>query len=383
MFTEAGHRALSGRLLSSQTRTGLGIYLAIHTYLVDETPDNRASRTHHAWIEGQGAGVVVIHDRSTGRLSFAGSDDSRLPAADDLLALYRLADAASRRLPLEATATERLGATLNSLADGLESWRTDGRLPAAAADSPAPANPRPSSPAPPASTAEPWAKPAGLLVDEAGVFIDPAAAAALRSQLTDLEQRHGLHLYVVTITYPSTDLSIPMAEKLALEWLQNDIGGVILFDRSRPDTLTFGGTPHLERWLSPVQLKAVHETALAAALAAGESPAVRLNAAAASLTQSWLRDGLPLLQESQRLIPRNSSRILPLVLLVSVLAAGLLYLFQRFQERADRRRNLVFLFPEVFVPERLGAPHGGGTTAETPLPASPPAAVSNAAAPTR
>ena len=55
---------------------------------------------------------------------------------------------------------------------------------------------------------------------------------------------------------------------------------------------------------------------------------------------------------------------------------GLLYLFKRSQERADRRNRTVFLFPEVFVQERLGAPHGGGVTAETSLPAPPPTAAS-------
>jgi hypothetical protein len=123
MFPETAHRALSERLLASQTRTGIGLFLAIHTYLLEENTDQRASRTHLAWVEGQGVGIVVVHDRSTGRLSFAGSDDKRLPAADDLVALYRLADSAARQLPPEATSIERITATLTTLADSLESWQ--------------------------------------------------------------------------------------------------------------------------------------------------------------------------------------------------------------------------------------------------------------------
>jgi len=129
MFPETAHRALSERLLASQTRTGIGLFLAIHTYLLEENTDQRASRTHLAWVEGQGVGIVVVHDRSTGRLSFAGSDDKRLPAADDLVALYRLADSAARQLPPEATSIERITATLTTLADSLESWQKNGRLP--------------------------------------------------------------------------------------------------------------------------------------------------------------------------------------------------------------------------------------------------------------
>jgi hypothetical protein len=69
------------------------------------------------------------------------------------------------------------------------------------------------------------------------------------------------------------------------------------------------------------------------------------------------------------------------MLLVAVLCAGLLYCFQRWQEKAERRSKTVFLFPEVYVPERLGAPHGGGTAAETAAPSSSSQGVPSASAP--
>jgi|GEM_PF-6847751 len=380
MFPETAHRALSERLLASQTRTGIGLFLAIHTYLLEENTDQRASRTHLAWVEGQGVGIVVVHDRSTGRLSFAGSDDKRLPAADDLVALYRLADSAARQLPPEATSIERITATLTTLADSLESWQKNGRLPTPPPETVKAAPPaRDAAAPPPLSTT--FKRPDTFLLDEAGVFSDAAAASAFRARLDTLKKQHGLSLYVVTVTYPPGGLNVSLAEKLAFEWLTDGEGGVIVFDRSRPDTLSFGGTPHPQRWLSAVQLKSIHDTALAAGLKAGAAPRERLEGAVASLTDSYIREGLPILREAGHLLPSTARRIVPLMLLVAVLCAGLLYCFQRWQERSDRRNKTVFLFPEVFVPERLGAPHGGGTAAETALPSSSSQSVPIASAP--
>jgi len=368
MLPEATRQSLSTRLLSCQTRTGLGIYLAIHTYLLDETADLRARRTHSAWLAEKDAGIVVVHDRSTGRLNFAGSDDKRLPDADGLLALYRVADAASKNLPPEATAPQRIVATLTSLADGLESWQKNGRLPPS--PSPAARPPRESAPSGPLHTQAPWTLPDTFLLDEARVFPE-ADAAALRARLDAWHRESGLRLYVVTVTYPPPSLNLPLAEKLALQWLPDSLGGILVFDRSRPETLTFGGTPQVGNWLSPVQLKSLHERALNSALAASDQPGSRLIAAVDTLTTSYTREGLPLLQESRRWLPQAQRHILPYLMLGLAAGTVLLYLFKRWQERAERRRRTVFLFPEVFVSERLGAPHGGGVTAETPLPSSP------------
>src|SRR5690606_33649227 len=96
MFPAQVQDSLAGRLQELQSRTGLGLYLVIYTYLTDETADQRSANLHEAWLEGQVPGIVVVHDRSTGRLSFAGSDDPRMPAADGLRALYRFADAAAK-----------------------------------------------------------------------------------------------------------------------------------------------------------------------------------------------------------------------------------------------------------------------------------------------
>ncbi|MDB6070860.1 MAG: hypothetical protein JWL81_2031, partial [Verrucomicrobiales bacterium] len=393
MFTSDVAKSLSARLLTSQTRTGLGIYLSIQTYLIDETPDVRASRTHEAWLEKQKmAGIVIVHDRSTGRLSFAGSDDKRLPDPDGLRALYRLADAAARKLPPEATGVDRIVATLSALADGLESWQKNGSLPAL-----------PALPATPTATAAnagaeaamptiyhtrpPWPKPKGFLVDEAEVLLEPGAAADLAKKLSDFHQSTGLSLYVITVTFPPSGLTQPLADKLAAEWLPEASGGILVYDRSQPGTLSFAGTPHVDRWMTPVQLKILHEGAQKAALATGEKPQLWLPAAASWLMEGYVREGLPILQEGQKWMPQSQRRILPWVLGGGVLCALLLYLIHRWQEGADRRRSTIFLFPEVYVPERLGAPQGGGTVAETSpghaaLPA-PPQQHPNATVPTR
>ena len=361
MFPEAAAKALSARLLSSQTRTGLGLYLCIHTYLADESADVRARRTHTAWLEGRGAGIIVVHDRSTGRLSFAGSDDKRMPDADGLRALYRLADATSKSLPPEASATVRLAATLTTLADGLEAWQKNGRMPAPPAVATAPR--APADPGAPPPIQSPWTRPATFLIDEANVFIDAAAAASLRTRLGAWQRETGLSLYVVTVTYPPDAGGVPLADKLVAEWMPGQLGGVIAYDRSRPDTLSFAGTPQADRWLSPVRLKVLHDEALAAAKAAGPDPARRLTAAANYLTAAYAREGLPVLRESRRWLPAAPRRSLPWILGSFAACAALLYLFQRWQERTDRRRSTHFLFPEVYVPERLGAPRGGGVTA--------------------
>lgn len=366
MFPGEASRALSERLISSQTRTGLQLYLCIHTYLWGESADERASRVHSAWLGKEAAGIVVIHDRSTGRLSFAGSDDPRMPDAEGLRALYRLADSASKRLPPEAGSSERLATTMTSLAEGLESWKQSGQLPPAPSTV-APAAAEASAPSQPAPvhTRPPWPQPAGFVVDEAGVFSGESGAAALEQRLESWHRETGLRLYVVTVTFPPPDLALPLADQLASQWLNGGMGGVIVYDRSQPETLSFGGTPHPDLWLSSVQLKQHHEAALSAGRAAGPAPAAWLEGAAAYLTQIYSSDGLPLLREGQRWLPRHKRWILPWVLGGFVLFAALLYLIQRWQERADRKNHTVFLFPEVYVPGRLGAPHGGGVAAET------------------
>ncbi len=379
MLSASTHRALSDRLKAAKALTGLHLYLCVHTYLWGETADQRSSRTHSAWLGGQEAGVVVVHDRSTGRLSFAGSQDPRLPDADGLRALYRLADAAAKRLPPEATASDRLVATLSSLADGLESWQKNGQLPAPPAAA-VPDSPPPAAAAVPVQIRPPWTRPAGFVVDEAGVFAAEGGTAALEQWLESWHQETGLRLYVVTVTFPPPNLPVPLADKLASEWLGQDMGGIIVYDRSRPDTLGFGGTAHPELWLSSVQLQQHHVAALAAGKAVGPKPADWLKGAASYLTQVYSTEGLPVLREGQQWLPPDKRRVLPWVLGGVIACAALLYLFQRWQERADRRNATVFLFPEVFVPERLGAPHGGGIAAES---APPPAGRPNAGAPTR
>ena len=220
----------------------------------------------------------------------------------------------------------------------------------------------------------PWTRPKVFFVDEAAVSNDAAFTGALHQRLEAWHRDTGLRLYVVTVTYPPEEGAIPLAEKLVTEWLPETMGGVIVYDRSRPDTLSFAGTPQGDRWLSPVQLKVLHEDALAAARRGGQDPAQRLNAAAAYLMTAYARDGLPLLRESQSWLPMAQRRYLPWIFAGFAACAGLLYLVQRWQERTDRRRRTVFLFPEVYVLERLGAPRGGGIVAEAgadPLTAHP------------
>ncbi len=371
MFPEAAAKSLSTRLLSSQTRTGLGIYLCVHTYLLEEDSDQRARRTHAAWLDGQIPGIVVVHDRSTGRLSFAGSDDKRMPDADGLRALYRLADATSKNLPPEAEPTARLTATLTTLADGLEAWQKNGRLPAPPPPASVATRPPPTTDGPPPVQA-PWTRPNTFLIDEAGIFPDPAAATRLRQRLDAWSQETGLRLYVVSVTYPPETSGLTLANRLAVEWLHGSLGGIIVFDRSQPDVLSFAGTPQADRWLSPVHLEKLHAGANDAATAAGESPSGRLEAAAAFLTTAYTKEGLPRLRASEQWIPQAQRRFLPWILASFAACAGVLYLFQRWQERSDRRRTTTFLFPEVYVPQRLGAPHGGGVTAEAGTDAAAP-----------
>ena len=79
--------------------------------------------------------------------------------------------------------------------------------------------------------------------------------------------------------------------RATVDYWDDVMGGIIVFDRSQPETLTFGGTPQVDRWLSPVQLKSLHEHTLATALAASAKPEGRLTAAVDSLTTSYTRVG--------------------------------------------------------------------------------------------
>lgn len=375
MLSEEASKALSARLLSSQTRTGLGFYVSIHTYLSDETAEDRADRTHDEWVGVAGAGIVVVHDRSTGRIGFAGSDDKRLPDRESLKGLFRLADASAKSLPAQATLPDRLIATVTGLAEGLESWQKNGRLPT---PPPIQVNPAPQGPSVPSATPI-MARPESMLLDRAGVFSEQAAAT-LREQLSLWRKQHSLQIYVVTVTYPPGNIGIPLADKLALDWLSSEPGGVIVFDRSLPDSLTIGHSPFLYQWLPPAQLKVVRKNPADDEPAGGRKHEDRIAAAAAALMKVYVPDGLPIWRDGHQLFSPGRRKIFFLIMIGLILFGTILYLLKRWQQNADLRRRTSFRFPEVYVPIRLGAPHGGGVSVESPpVPTRPP----NASTPSR
>ena len=366
---------LKRELADFQNITGVKLYVAIFTYLLDESADARARRCLETWLKPGEAGVVMAHDKGSGRLSFAGSTDPRLPRAADLVRAFGQADAALKALPAGAPTHERLGASARRLMEVLREWKTTGAVAGASSGSPADGSGVAKAPeSAPAAGAEAAAsgvsgipldkRPDVFLLDEAGVF-SGSAASALEDRLAAFHRENDVDLFVVTMIYPPEVAGGFPADALREVWLGERPGGVIIYDRSRPKDLAIAGAAPGGPWITPLRLESIHRDARAAAASeGGESPSAGILAAVDVVMEKYLAEGVPVRDAAKRVAPSFPPGVLPLVALAFCVGAAGLYFFHRWQEAADRRRAAVRLLPDVEVPRRLGAQHGGGVVVE-------------------
>lgn len=209
--------------------------------------------------------------------------------------------------------------------------------------------------------------PTDHILDEAGVFT-PEEEREFAERLQKLERDSGFHIYVATYTYIYGDDANERAMRLGRTWLSNKYGAVVVFDKGanteKSSHLGFAFTQKDAKFLTIPILRGMMERANAAAGEKKAEPPLKQIMAACEQLRVEFNAVQPFLAESQRLVSQRQWQILGLVLGVMAACFALLFVAQRFQRRSDLKTSEKYLFPDVEIAPRYGAPHAGGVAAQ-------------------
>ena len=350
---------VSAELEDFSHRVGLPAYVVTVNYIFGNTVDQYGERLVTAWSKVRPS-VVMLYERGSGQLNYSASPGA-LGRAEDMQALFLSASKAAAMMPEEATAAQRLRAALHGLTISAETWKKTGTLPTAVP------LPDVATPSPDRTKEEPLPPPpADFVIDQADAF-DPAEEASLKSDLSKFHSQSPFVIYVAAYTtLPETTAQL-WAERLALEWLRDRPGAVLVMNRGTgPDERAMGIAGRVgneQQFTSAALFKAMEQAKLKAheiETAPGGNPAKGLRGATDFLMQSFIVHGDTTENPANT---ANRWRILTGLAGALVIGSALLFLFHRFQERLEKRSTEQFLFPDVTVGRRLGATQGGGKVA--------------------
>ena len=372
LFSAEQLTSLAAGIGDFQKKTGIRFWAVTRTYIFGESAKAYSARLIAEWAGGKPA-IMVLYDRSTNNVDYTAAEGT---APDSTLtALFQQAADAQSELTAESPASERLTKSLETLLTKTAEWKANG---VAAPAKPVPAAPavpaEVASAAPPTPAAPPGfskrelpSRPAGVILDEADV-LSPEQEAALQKECDALFQATGSRVYVVSHSWLEEGDAAAFASRLATNWLGDEPGAVIVFDRSSAgnradDALGIGVVSHPERWIPPIAMQRNVERARAQfAGKQADGPDAGLQAAARSLMADFREAGAPL-KDGDDLSPHKGKTI-SAIMAALALGSLLLYLFQRMQEKMERKAHQQFFFPDIDVSHRFGARYGGGTVAE-------------------
>jgi hypothetical protein len=205
-------------------------------------------------------------------------------------------------------------------------------------------------------------------IDDAGDVLTPEQESAMGQDLADFAGEHDFHFFVATRTFVYGEDANQHALRLGKAWLGQKYGAVIVFDKSAVQGpfggLGYAGSQDDSRFLTNRMLKEILLKANDAVMEKPNTPvADRIRIALETLKTEFLALK-PMLEENRKTVTRQQWQVLQLVLGVMALCLGLLFLAQRFQRQSDLKAGERFLFPDVEVGQRFGAPHGGGVAAQ-------------------
>ena len=362
VFASHERDALVLRLRMVRERHALETYVATLAFAPGDGLERHGQTLARAWLGGR-PGFVAVYERGGGEMSFAGMPSAALPA-ERLREAFLAGQEALRSQSHEAAPGERLAAGIEAVAAVLA--RTTGGSPALVS----PALPDNSSGA---AAATPPA-PADGLVDEAGIFT-AAEAADLKRELAAFRSRCDADLHVVTLSFlPSVDADT-YAAHLARAWLKGRFGAVLVLNRGvavdpaakRTEApLGIAGTSDPVQWLTAEGLgKAIlrARTAHADLTEDGKNQAAGVAAAVRVMADAMERFGEPMRKTATEVTSPDQWRVFTGVAGAFFVGSVLLFIFHRIQESLERRTLETFHFPDVQVPQRLGAPEGGGVHA--------------------
>ncbi len=368
VFNEEEEVLVAAELEDFRHRAGLPAYVVTANYIFGETVDQYGERLVTAWSKGKPV-LVLVYERGSAQLNFSATPGA-LGRTEDMKVIFLSASRAAAMMPANATAAQRLRTALHGLTLSAESWKKTGALPAAP---PAPALASPAVPGP-AKTEDLPAAPVDFVIDDADV-LDLAEEAALKTGLIKFHSQHGMDIYVATCTFlPDTSAQL-WAERLVREWLKERPGAVLVMNRG---TLLVkdGGTSPNEQSLgiagSTLNEQLLTSATLFKAMEEAKQKARTLEAAPLGSPSNGLRGAVDHLMQvfSARAVSAESRadasgqrRVITSLAAALVIGMALLFFFHRVQERLERRVSEQWIFPEVTVGRRLGAPQGGGQVA--------------------
>ena len=339
-------------------RAGLPAYIVTANYIFGETVEQYGERLVTEWSKGK-PGLVLLYERGSAQLNFSATPGA-LGRTEDMKVLFLSASRAAATMPGDSTAAQRLRTALHGLTLSAETWKMTGALPGAP---PELANPTvPVS----AKTESLPAAPVDFVVDDADAF-DLAAEAGFKTELINFHSKNGMDIYVATYTFLPDSSAQLWAERLAREWLKDRTGAVLVMNRgagTNEQSLGIAGTVLNEQLLTSAALfKAMEEAkqrARTLEAAPQGSQAKGLRGAADHLMQAFTaRAG----STDSRAGASGQRGVITSLAAALVIGTALLFLFHRVQERLERRVSQQWIFPDVTVGCRLGAPQGGGQVA--------------------
>lgn len=204
-------------------------------------------------------------------------------------------------------------------------------------------------------------RPAGFIYDDARLF-DDAKRAELAQLLERTKAESGVAVMLATFTYTSGTTINQRAQQLATTWLGAEPGMIFAFDRgsSQPAITVSPGlwARYPADDLTMLVLRAsrvltrpppVADQRLAEAVADAAAGLSQLEAQRLARQQPFTRD----------------DRTFAATALITLAGLGLLAIWgsKRLRHRREELHE-TFTFPDVEVGMRLGAPYGGGTSAE-------------------
>ena len=249
LFSPEESASLVAGIAAFQKQTGIKFWLVTRTYIFGETAESLRQRLVNTWA-GESSGIVVLYDRSTNNLGYSATAPTG--PEETLRTLFRGGDRSQQILPAGTPIAVRLRTAVETLLRTVTDWKQSGALPAI---SDAGAVPSTHGPAPPNRTDELPGPPATRIMDEASILTDEVEKS-LGDEIDALFKITGVSVFIMTRSYLDKGTADEFSRRLAAKWLGEELGAVLVYDRSATDGQSEKGLgisviSHPERWIAP------------------------------------------------------------------------------------------------------------------------------------
>jgi len=205
-------------------------------------------------------------------------------------------------------------------------------------------------------------RPAFGVKDERGVFArDVETMRRISDALRNLEEKHGYKIHVVVEPVLIGTSPQETAAALQQQWLPEGNGLVVVYEA---DTKQIGVSQSVDEDIAVevAQVPAFEVVVILSRVLGGMDGSLDSAAFLESLVNKLVEEFSAYFERSEA--PVSAVRTLRMILLITgtlcllglgAMGAGLLV------RNLDRNKGRILHFPEVDMPERLGAPYGGGS----------------------